>query len=136
MACAGETPAASSAGRLIRPPPPAIESINPASTATKNRTPTTQGATINQSIFLSVSLYVAKRYWRVIKERAYPAVPDRFSATVVALDRLQPKGQQSTNPFFFQSRYTWRSVIGALLKNVLIQQCLTGFRQRWWLFFH
>lgn len=48
-AFAGDIPAAISAGIVSSPPPPAIESINPASTATKNSTTSSSGETINRS---------------------------------------------------------------------------------------
>ena len=54
---------------VSNPPPPAIESINPASMATKKRTPSNSGETINR--LLNVS----------IRSRAHPVAPGRKAAT-------------------------------------------------------
>ena len=54
-ACAGGTPTASRAGTVSSPPPPAMESINPASSATANNTPSISGPMTNQSMCYSAA---------------------------------------------------------------------------------
>ncbi len=68
-AWAGVMPAASSAGMVSSPPPPARESINPARMATKKSTASSSGETKKRSLKFS------------IKVHARPVAPGRKAAT-------------------------------------------------------
>lgn len=75
-ALTGDIPVAVNAGMVSSPPPPAIESINPASVATRKGAPSDGGETISK--LLNVS----------IRSHAYPVAPGR-KATAEAISSSQ-----------------------------------------------